>query len=94
MTTSIKEVSISREDIFKAVRKDCGYRGRQTINDFYWDNAEMVFCNNIPCYGGEHYTVGNFIKSMTRFFSELDGCQNVEYVNGSFIFTKIEVKER
>lgn len=78
---------ISRDEIFKAVAKNNGYRGRQKIDSFYRDGTdELVFCNNIPDYGGEHYAQDYFCEQMTRYFPQLAGTTKVSYEDGCFIF--------
>lgn len=79
-------IKIKRDDIFKAVAKNNGYRGRQKIESFYWDCEELVFCNNIPDYGGEHYAQDYFCEQMTRYFPELAGTTKVSYYDGFFMF--------
>lgn len=79
---------ISEEDIFKAVARNNHYRGRQKVNDYYWDGTdELVFCNNIPEYGGEHYTTRQFALEMSKYFDGIDGQNDiVEWEGGFFVF--------
>ena len=85
---------IKEADIFKAVAKNNHYRGRQKINDWYRDvTDEFVFCNNIPEYGGEHYTVRAFVLEMSKYFDGIDGQNDIvewDGKTGSFVFKKKE----
>lgn len=79
---------IPQEDIFTAVKKDCGYRGRQKIDSYYWDDDRLVFCNNIPNYGGEHYEMNDFIEQMSEHFPSVKGADDVMTKDGCFHFLK------
>lgn len=86
---------ITQEDIFKAVARNNHYRGRQKITDWYWDgrgHEEIVFCNNIPEYGAEHYTMRAFVVEMAKYFNGIDNWNDIvewDSNTGCFVFKKI-----
>ena len=87
---------ITQEEIFKAVARNNHYRGRQKVNDWYWDgrgHEEIVFCNNIPDYGGEHYTMRAFVIEMSKYFDGIDRQNDIadwDGKTGSFVFKRKE----
>ena len=89
-------VKIAEADVFRAVARSSGYRGRQKVNGWYWDNDEIVFCNNIPWCGGEHYPQEDLCEDMSRFFPDVKPDFNrvdFDYQTRTFVFWREETRE-
>ena len=86
----MEAVSISEEDIFKAVARNNGFRGRQKVYDWYWSaDDELCFCTTSSEEPTEHYTMGALCIEMQKYFNDIDPSWNkVSWQRGKFVFSK------
>lgn len=66
------KIWVSEADVYKAIERDCGYRGRQHITG-WWSNGydDIAFDNNRKEWGAEHYTPNGFMEVMRRYIPEV-----------------------
>lgn len=62
----MNKIFVPRSDVFKAIERDCGYRGRQHITGWWYDGDDIAFCNNRKEWGAEHYTLIDFVAAICR----------------------------
>ena len=62
----MEKIWVSEEDVYKAIARDCGYRGRQHITGWWYDRDGIAFDNNRKEWGAEHYTLIDFVAAICK----------------------------
>lgn len=63
----MNKIWVSQPEVYKAIERDLGYRGRQHITGwFYSGDDEIVFDTNRKGVCGEHYTLIDFVSAMCK----------------------------
>ena len=62
----IEKIYVSEAEVYKAIERDCGYRGRQHITGWWYDGDDIAFDNNRKEWGAEHYTLIDFVAAICR----------------------------
>lgn len=75
------KIWVSEADVYKAIERDCGYRGRQHITGWWYSGDDIAFDNNRKEWGAEHYTPVDFLAAMRRHIPEAKDakCNNFGY---------------
>lgn len=84
------KVYVSKADVFKAIERDCGYRGRQHITGWWNYRGDIAFDNNRENWGAEHYTRIDFVAAMCRRVPEVNDAKcnqfGTDYKDGEEVF--------
>jgi len=60
------KIYVSEAEVYKAIERDCGYRGRQHITGWWYDGDDIAFDNNRKEWGAEHYSLIDFVAAICR----------------------------
>lgn len=89
------KIYVSEAEVYKAIARDCGYRGRQHITGWWYDGDGIAFDNNRKEWGAEHYTLIDFVAAICRHIPAVNAakCNQFGYdykMDKSFFFYRDE----
>ena len=86
----MEKIYVSAAEVYKAIERDCGYRGRQHITGWWHDGDDIAFDNNRKEWGAEHYTLIDVVAAICRHIPAVNAakCNQfvTEYRNGESLF--------
>ena len=82
---------ISKECVFDAVARDNDFAKCHMVTDWYWSgDDELVFCTNKRTHETEHYTVEEFVRQMSNFYTIDPNSDMIDFdsKSDSFVFKR------
>lgn len=71
----MNKIYVSVDEVYKAIERDCGYRGRQHITDWWYDGEDIAFANNRKEWGAEHYSLIDFVAAICKHIPKVNAAR-------------------
>lgn len=71
----MEKIWVSESEVYKAIERDCGYRGRQHITGWWYSGDDIAFDNNRKEWGAEHYNLIDFVAAICRHIPKVNAAR-------------------